>query len=444
MNADKRGTSRNEQRAWYLYDWANSAFYTTVVTLFLGPYLTALARAGADAQGNVYLLGVPLAVQSVWPYAVSFSKFTEVLALPLFGAIADYGGRKREMLGALAAIGSAATAAMFFLDGSRWLLGVLLFQVANFTFGASIVIYNAFLPEIAAPDERDAVSSRGWAMGYVGGGLLLVLNLLLYSNAQHLGITGGTAVRISLASAGIWWAVFSIIPVRVLRNRKPHKVPAPGEHYLGAGFRQLMRTLREVRAYPMTLLFLAAYLIYNDGIQTVIAMAAQFGSEELKFPMTTLTTAIIITQFVGIAGALLFGRIAGHLGARRAVILSLAVWTATLIYIYRGVHSSGEFYGAAAVIGLVLGGSQALSRSLYSLMVPKGQEAEYFSIYEVSDKGTSWLGPLLFGLALQWTGSFRLAILSLILFFALGIVLLAKVDVRRAAVEAGNEPPTRG
>jgi UMF1 family MFS transporter len=439
----KEGYSRSEQRAWYVYDWANSAFYTTVVTLFLGPYLTVLARGSADAQGNVYLLGIPLAAQSVWPYAVSLSKFSEILALPLFGAIADYGGRKREMLGALAAIGSVATVAMFFLDSGRWLLGVLLFLVANFSFGASIVIYNSFLPEIAAPDDRDAVSSRGWAMGYIGGGLLLVLNLLLYTNAETLGVSSALAVRISLASAGLWWGVFSIWPVSVLRNRKPERSPAPGEHYIAAGFRQLKHTLRHVRAYRMTLLFLAAYLIYNDGIQTVIAMAAQFGSEELKFSMTQLTTTILITQFVGVIGALLFNRVSSRLGTRRAILLTLAVWAATLIYIYRGVSSASEFYGAAVVIGMVLGGSQALSRSLYSLMVPKGQEAEYFSIYEISDKGTSWVGPLLFGLALQWTGSFRLAILSLILFFVLGMVLLAKVDVRRAAIEAGNQPPQR-
>ena len=435
--------SVREQRAWYVYDWANSAFYTTVVTLFLGPYLTSLARAAADTQGNVYLLGIPLAAQSIWPYAISASVLTQVLALPVFGAIADYGRRKREMLGALAAFGSAATIAMFFVDGTRWLLGVTLFLIANFTFGASIVIYNSFLPEIAGPDDRDAVSSRGWALGYIGGGLLLVLNLILYSNADSLGISGSLAVRISLAAAGLWWALFSIYPVRVLRNRGPSKSPRPGESYLGAGFRQLFHTIREIRHYPMTLMFLVAYLIYNDGIQTVIAMAAQFGSEELKFQMATLTTAILITQFVGVAGALLFNRIAQSIGARRSVILALAVWSATLIYIYRGVQSTAEFYAAAGVIGLVLGGSQALSRSLYSLMVPKGQEAEYFSIYEISDKGTSWLGPLLFGLALQWTGSFRVAILSLIVFFLLGILLLMKVDVRRAALEAGNEPPLR-
>jgi UMF1 family MFS transporter len=442
-SSDKPVYSRAEQRAWYVYDWANSAFYTTVVTLFLGPYLTSLARSAADANGNVHLLGIPLAAQSIWPYSVSASVLTQVLALPLFGAIADYGRRKREMLGALAAVGSLATMAMFFVDGGRWLLGVLLFLIANFTFGASIVIYNSFLPEIAAPDQRDAVSSRGWALGYIGGGLLLILNLLLYSNAAALGINGAFAVRISLAAAGLWWALFSIYPVRRLRNRGPRKDPAPGEHYVTAGLRQLLRTLREVRAYPMTLLFLIAYLVYNDGIQTVISMAAQFGSEELKFQMATLTTAILITQFVGVVGALAFNWLAQRIGGRRAVMVSLAIWAATLIYIFRGVRSAPEFYAAAAVIGFVLGGSQALSRSLYSLMVPKGQEAEYFSIYEISDKGTSWLGPLFFGLALQWTGSFRLAILSLILFFLFGLLLLAKLDVRRAALEAGNDPPVR-
>ena len=173
--------SKREQRAWYVYDWANSAFYTTVVTVFLGPYLTVLAKAAAGSSGYVYLFGIPLAAQSVWPYAVSASVLTQVLALPVFGAIADYGRKKREMLAALVFIGSAATTGMFFLTGGQWLYGVLLFLIANFTFGASIVIYNSFLPEIAPPEERDAISSRGWALGYVGGGLLLALNLALYS-----------------------------------------------------------------------------------------------------------------------------------------------------------------------------------------------------------------------------------------------------------------------
>ena len=430
--------SRAEQRAWYFYDWANSAFYTTVVAVMLGPYLTSLAKAAAGADGYVHPLGLSVPAESVWSYAISISVLSQVLALPLFGALADYGRRKREMLGALALAGAAATAAMFLLDGGRYLAGVALFLVANFVFGASIVVYNSFLPEIAPAGDRDAVSSKGWGLGYLGGGLLLAGNLVLFSNAASLGISEGLAVRICLASAGLWWALFTIIPYRGLHNRAPRKRLDHGRSLLPAALDQLRHTLGQVTRYPQTLLFLAAYLIYSDGIQTVIALAAQFGSEELHMGMEDLTKAILMVQFVAFAGALLFNRIAARLGSQRTVLLTLAIWAATLVYIYFEVHSVREFFIAAAVIGLVMGGSQALSRSLFSLMIPKGKEAEYYAVYEISDKGTAWLGPLMFGLALQTTHSFRVAILSMIVFFVAGMILLARVDVGRACLEAGN------
>jgi UMF1 family MFS transporter len=441
MQAVAPAHSRREQRGWYFYDWANSAFYTTVVTLFFGPYLTVLAKKAASPDGFVYPLGIKIAAQSVWPYLVSLSVLSQVLALPVLGAIADYGRRKREMLALFAYAGALATIAMYFLDGAGYLFGCALLLIANFTFGASIVIYNAFLPEIAGAEERDAVSSKGWALGYLGGGLLLALNLLLYANAGALGLSEAHAVRISLCSAGVWWAVFTVIPLRVLRNRGPNKVMAPGENYLTAGLRQLAHTLRKVRNYPQTFLFLLAYLIYSDAIQTVITMSAQFGQEELRLPMSVLTTTVLGVQFVGFFGAMAFNWLAGAIGNKRAILLALLIWSGTLIYIYLGVKTVAEFYAMGAIIGIVLGGSQALSRSVYSFMIPKGQEAEYFSIYEVSDKGTSWLGPLFFGLALQFTGSYRTAVLSLIVFFLTGAVLLSRVSVREAALEAGNEPP---
>lgn len=435
---------RREQRGWYVYDWANSSFITTVVALFFGPYLTVLAKEAAAAEGFVRPLGFRVPAQSVWPYLVSLSVLTQVLALPLLGAIADYGRRKREMLGWLAYAGAAATMAMYLLDGSRYALGCLLFLAANLCFGASIVIYNAFLPEIAGPEERDAVSSKGWGIGYLGGGLLLALNLWLYTQAGALGLTEAHAVRISLCSAGVWWAAFTLIPLATLRNRGARKTLAAGESLLAAGMRQLVHTLREVRRYPQTLLFLLAYLIYNDGIQTVIHMATHFGQEELGLPMSALTTAILIAQFVAFFGALGFNCLAGWVGNKRAVMAALVIWSATLVYIYAGVRGAMQFYLLAAIVGTVMGGSQALSRSIYSFMIPKGQEAEYFSIYEISDKGTSWLGPLFLGLALQLTGSYRLAVLTLIVFFVAGLALLGKVDVRRGALEAGNEPPSSG
>lgn len=441
MNAAQPEYTVSEQRAWYAYDWANSAFSTTVVAVLLGPYLTALAKAAANASGDVSLFGISIAAGSVWPYAVSLSVLTQVFALPIFGALADYGQRKRELLGVLAYTGAAATLCMFVLQGDRWILGCLLFLIANFAFGASIVVYNSFLSQIAPPDRRDDVSSKGWGFGYLGGGLLLALNLALFSNAEKVGLTEAMAVRISLASAGLWWALFTIVPMFGLRNRIPLKAKPDGISPLRAALAQLAHTFSGIRNYPQTLLFLVAYLIYNDAIQTVLTMAVQFGSEELKMSVGDLTKAVLMVQFVAFGGALAFDFIAKRIGNKQAVMAALAVWCVTLIYIFAAVHTTGDFFIAAGIIGVVMGGSQALSRSIFSFMIPKGQEAEYFSVYEISDKGTSWLGPLFFGVAYQMTRSLRLAILSLILFFAVGLILLARVDVRRATLEAGNVPP---
>lgn len=428
--------SRREQTGWYFYDWANSAFSTTVVTLFLGPYLTALARAASDANGFVHPLGIPVDARSWWGYLVSLSVALQVLVLPAVGAMADFSRRKKLLLAMFAYGGALPTTAMFFLKGEAYFAGGVLFLLANVSFGAAMVVYNSWLPQIAGPEERDGVSSKGWGLGYLGGGILLGLNLLLYMNAARLGLTEGEAVRISLCSAGVWWGVFTLIPLASLRNREPLLALPPGKSYAAAGFWQLARTLRNLRRYPQTLLFLAAYLIYNDAIQAVITLSAQFGSDELKIPIGRLTLLILMVQFVAFAGALAFNQAARLLGAKRAVMLSLLIWTVALLAIYGWVRTEGQFFVVGAVVGLVLGGSQALSRSLFSQMIPKGREAEYFSLYEISDKGTSWLAPLIFGLALQFTGSYRLAILSLLFFFAAGLALLSRVDVRRASEAA--------
>lgn len=435
--------TRRERWGWYAYDWANSAFPTTVVTVFLGPYLTTVTKAAADAGGFVYPLGIPVAAGSFFPYVVSLSVFLQIFLLPILGGIADYSHRRKEMLGLFAYLGSVATILLFFLQGSNYLYGGVCFLLANLSFGAAVVFYNAFLPDIAAPDQRDAVSSRGWAVGYLGGGLLLAFNVFLFSRPQAFGLTTGEAVRISLASAGLWWALFTLIPLASLRNRHPGRAVPAGQNYVTAGFRQLRHTLVSARAYPHTLLFLGGYLLYNDGIQAVIALSTQFGQEELGFSIATLTTVILVVQFVAFLGALGFGYLAPRVGTKRAIMASLVIWSLTLFYAYFFLHTEGDFFVLAAVIGLVLGGSQALSRSLYSQMIPRGQEAEYFSLYEVGERGTSWLGPLVFGLALQFTGSYRLSILALLVFFVSGMAILSRVDVRRAAREAGNEPAAR-
>ena len=428
-------STARERTGWYFYDWANSAFATTVVTLLLGPYLSKLAQAAADARGFVHPLGIPVYAGSYWGYLIALSVASQVLCLPVLGALADSSRRKKELLGLFAYVGALATAMMFFLVGREYLLGGFLFLVSNLSFGASVVVYNSFLPEIASERERDAVSSKGWGIGYLGGGLLLALNLVLAAKAGALGLTEEQAIRINLCSAGVWWGLFTVIPLATLRNRegRPDRLPRTGP------FRQLGGTLRDLRHYPEALKFLLAYLLYNDAIQAVITLATEFGYDELKIPIATLSLAILMVQFVAFFGALAFNWVAARIGAQRAIMLALAIWTAVLVDIYISVRTTGEFFAMAAVVALVLGGSQALSRSLFSQMIPKSKEAEYFGLYEISDKGTSWLCPLLFGLALQFTRSYRLAILSLILFFALGLAVLARVDVRRAAREAGNE-----
>jgi UMF1 family MFS transporter len=430
----------NEQRAWYVYDFANSAFASTVITLFLGPYLTSLAKNAANADGFVYPLGIPIEPRSWWGYMVALSVMTQVVALPLAGTIADFSPNKKRLLGLCAYTGVAATIAMFTLEGTRYLLGGALFLISNLAFGASIVVYNSFLPEISTPEERDNVSSRGWGFGYLGGGIVLALNLALFSNADQLGLSESMAVRISLASAGIWWGLFTIIPLIGLKNRPAARVDAARES-LGAGFRQLFTTIREMRRYPQTLTFLIAYLIYNDAVQAVITLSGQFGSDELKIPMGTLTMAILMVQFLAFAGALLFNVISNRIGAKRAISLSLVIWSGVILAIFLMVRSTFEFFVMAAVVAIVLGGTQALSRSLFSQMIPEGREGEYFSLYEISDKGTSWMAPLIFGLALQFTGSYRTAILSLLTFFIAGLIILSRVDVGRAAREAANDAP---
>ncbi|XIE77768.1 MFS transporter [Streptomyces sp. SBR177] len=436
---------RREQRGWYFYDFACSVYSTSVLTVFLGPYLTSVAKAAADAEGFVHPLGVPVRAGSLFAYAVSASIVVAVLVMPLVGAAADRSGRKKPLLAASAYVGAAATAGMFFLEGQRYLLGAFLLIVANAALSVSMVLYNAYLPQIAEPDERDAVSSRGWAFGYTSGALVLVLDLVLYSGHDSFGLSEGDAVRICLATAGLWWGAFTLVPLRRLRDRRIAAAGgAPGEGAVGSGWKQLRATLRDMRRHPLTLSFLLAYLIYNDGVQTVISQASVYGSEELGLDQTTLITAVLLVQVLAVAGALGMGRMARSYGAKRTILGSLAVWAAILAAGYfLPAGAPVFFYCLAAAIGLVLGGSQALSRSLFSHLVPRGKEAEYFSAYEMSDRGLSWLGPLVFGLAYQLTGSYRDAIISLVIFFGIGFVLLARVPVRAAVAAAGNPVPAR-
>lgn len=459
---------RREHRAWYVYDWANSAYQTTTLTVLFGPYLTVIAKRAAcpgqdtdlDCRNDLSVLGLPISPGSLALYVVTAATLISALLLPIVGAIADRSGRKRTLMARIAWTGAAAASAMVLVGGTNWQLGVVLEIVATLCFASALVVYDAILCEIATPDERDHVSSTGWAFGYLGGGILLALNLGLVQGHDAVGLSSEWAVRISLLSAGLWWAGFTIIPYRRLRDRPAGTRPAgdggtlevadsttPPARESGAvlvrnSFAQLARTLAHARGYPQTLLFLAAYLFYNDGIQTVIAAATIFGQEQLDLGQSELIMTILLVQFVAFGGALLFGRIARVVGARRTVLAGLVLWCVVVALGY--VLPAGRFapfLALAALIGIVLGGTQALSRSLFSQMIPRGREAEYFSLYQACERGTSWLGTLVFGLVYQLTDSYRYAIVALVAFFVIGGTLLAKVDVRRAIREAGNPEP---
>ncbi|HEX5839097.1 MAG TPA: MFS transporter [Anaerolineales bacterium] len=433
---------RREIFGWAMYDWANSSFSTTVGTVFLGPYIASLAAAAAEAapDGMARFFGIPVAPDSFLPYCLSFSVGLQVLFLPILGAIADYSHLRKQMMQIFAWIGAFSTILMFFVVGDLWWLGGVLFIIANLAFGAAIVFYNAYLPDIASEEERDRVSSYGWAMGYLGGGLLLALNLAFFIFSEDLGVPGDLAVRINLASAGLWWLGFSFITWSRLRPRHAARPLPKGETYASVGFKQLGKTFREIKHFPETLKFLLAYFLYNDGIQTVIAVSSTFAAAPLlrgglELPQDTLIAVILMIQFVAFFGALFWGRLARWIGAKQSIVVSLLIWAAVVIYAYGGLQGENrvaEFFILGIFIALVLGGSQAISRSLFAQMVPKGKEAEYYSFYEVSERGTSWTGPLIFGLANQMFGSLRYGILALIFYFIAGLIVLPFVNVKKA------------
>jgi UMF1 family MFS transporter len=440
---------RRMRFGWYVNDWACSAFSATVLTVFLGPYLTSVAKSAADAHGDVHPLGMTIRAGSYYPYTVSFSVLISVAVMLFAGTVADRTGRHKEMMCGFAFIGSLATMGMFFLDGNRYLLGGALLVVANISYAVSVALSYAFLPGLASADERDSISSKGWAFGYAGGGLLMIANLALFEGHAALGLSSGTAVRICLSSAGLWWALFTLVPLFRLPSRAGDtpiaaKRTVDPDRPTAGSLRELAHTLRGMRRYPLTLLFLAAFLCYNDGIQTVVSQASLYGSEELGMGQTSLVAAVLLVQVVAIGGALLLGRIARRHGAKRTILGSLVAWVVTVaVGFAMPAHQPALFFVLAAMIGLVLGGSQALSRSLFSHLIPAGREAEYFSVYKISDRGTSWMGPLVFALAYQTTGSYRSAIISLLVFFVIGFAVLLRVPVRRAIEAVGNPVPER-
>ena len=433
-----------------LYDVANSAFVTTVVTAVGGPFLTALAQDAAGPDDRVSVLLLSPRAASVFAYAVSLSVLLQVLALPVLGALADRPVAKRRLLVVSTAVGSAATVALALTPPGTVLPGLAAFVIANVAYGAAILAYNAYLGDVAELPDRHRVSALGFAAGYAGGAFVLAVSLALVTAAEPLGITRGTAVRLAIGLSAVWWAVLGAVAVRRLDavRELPGWDPTPVTERLRTqvvgSLRQLRGSVSALRALPGTARFLLAFLLFNDAIQAVVALSAVVLEEELfvakGLPRDDATPfllqLVLLIQVIAVFGAGVSGRLADRFGAKRTLLATLAVWVAIVAYAGAALDSTTAAYALGVAIAIVLGGSQSIARSLFSQMVPAGRQSSFFGFYELAERGTAWVGTLLFAVVLDVTGSYRGALLSLLVLFATGGALLAATDTDRAVAAA--------
>jgi UMF1 family MFS transporter len=428
------GLHRPVLRAWALYDWANSAFWTTVVAAVFPIYYARVAASGLAPDTAAFRFGIATTIALVLIAVLS----------PVLGALADLVGNKKRLLAVFTAIGAAATAALALVGPGDWLLALALFMLGNIGAYGAMAFYDSLLPHIASDDELDQVSTSAYALGFLGGGLLLAVNLAWIQKPAWFGFAdAGVATRVSFLSVGIWWAVFT---VPLMRRVPEPPVSAQGRtgsmaSHLAGAFTRLRGTLHALRRYRHAFLLLVAFLLYNDGIGTIIRMSSLYGTQ-VGIDQGSLIAALMMVQFVGIPCSFLFGRLARRLGAKPAISLSLVVYTAVSVLAFY-MTTAAHFFALAFLVGLVQGGSQALSRSLFASLIPKHQSSEFFGFFSVFEKFAGIFGPLIFSLATGLTGSSRSAILSMIFFFVAGGVTLSFVDVeagQRAAAEADAEP----
>ena len=421
------GMDRPELRAWVLYDWANSAFWASIIQIFPF-YYVRVAHAGEPAA----------TANARYAAATTVAMVIIALLSPILGAIADHAGVKKKMLAAFLVLGIPATGLMFFIESGDWRLATWLYVISNIGVAGSIVFYESLLPHVAREDEVDRVSAAGYAMGYLGSGILMAANLAMIQRPAWFGLAdSAAAMRISFLSVAVWWLVFSLPLFRRVAE-PPHRPAAgPSASVVAVGFRRLGETFRELRGYRQAFLMLVAFLVYNDGINTIIRMAAPYAAE-IGLPEGAAIGALLLVQFVGIPFTFLFGMVAERIGPKRSIFIALGVYLLITLTAYY-MTTIGHFMLLAAMVGTVMGGSQALSRSLFASMIPRHKSAEFFAFYGVFEKFAGIIGPALFAAMIAATGSSRGAILALDAFFVVGAAILWKVDVeagRRAAREA--------
>ncbi|MFW6243807.1 MAG: MFS transporter [Desulfovibrionales bacterium] len=428
-----RESSGRQVFGWAMYDWANSAYVTTVVVAVLPAYFASTVVP----KGGVEVLGTTLSASSIWGYVVGLSALLVFIMAPVLGAVADYSATKKKFLALLCAMGSLCTVSLFFVGRGDVFLAMLLFGLAQIGLVGGNVFYDAFLPQIAPEGKMDWVSGKGFALGYLGGGIQFALSLGLIVLHDSFGISQELAARLAMAAAGLWWGGFALITFKLLDEQPPVEEPvrkqglAKVAAFTRIGFRGTARTFRTIGADRNLLLFLLAFFLYNDGIQTVINMATIYGKEELGFSMTVLMVTLLIIQAVAFGGALAFGKLAELVGAKPALLLTLVLWTGVTVYAYF-MTSPLEYFVLGVLVGLVLGGSQSISRSFFGAMIPVQSPAEFYAFYSVVSKMSSILGPVMFAVVRQVTGTSRLSVLFQGLFFLAGLVLLSLVRPVRA------------
>ena len=434
MNKKLDRAHRKIVNAWCMYDWANSAYATTVMAAMLPPYFSSVAQ-GAGFTGAQ--------ASSMWGYVTSLTMLVIAFTSPILGAIADYTGSKKKFLLGFFIVAIAFTSLLVFIGTGDWLLCLTFFALAGIGNAGANVFYDSLLPHVAHPDEIDQVSSKGYALGYLGGGLLLIVNLLMFTKPGWLGIPSEEwGIRLSFLSVGVWWVIFSIPMFRHVKEPPRSSDYVATVNPLRAGFKRLGHTFRDLRRYKQLLLFLVAFWLYADGIGTIMKMATIYGAE-IGIGMTSLVGALLMTQFVGVPFTFLFGWLARKLGTKRSIFLALSVYVLVSVGGYF-MAETWHFWLLAFMVGLVQGGSQALSRSLFGSMTPKARSAEFFGFFDISSKFAGIAGPLLFGVVGQLTGSSRLSIVSLVVFFVVGMLLLRLVDEKEGIRVAEEENRAAG
>jgi UMF1 family MFS transporter len=407
--------------AWALCDWANSAFATTVMAGFFPLFFKQYWNAGVEATESTFRLGV----------ANGLASLVVALLAPLVGAIADKSGARIRLLALFTVLGAAMTTALFWVEKGDWVMASMFYVAASLGFWGGNQFYDSLITDVAEERDYDLVSGYGYALGYLGGGVLFLVNVLMVTQPAMFGIAdAGEAVRLSFLTVGVWWVVFTL-PVLfwVKENRAPDALPFGAA--IRAGGKELLSTLRHLRGDKTLLWFLLAYWFYIDGVNTIIKMAVDYGLS-LGLEQSALITALLLVQFIGFPAALLFGWLGKKIGPRTGIFIGIGVYTATAMYAYF-LDTETEFFILAAVIGLVQGGVQSLSRSLFGRLVPPGKSGEFFGFYNLMGKAAAILGPILTGVVALTTGDSRLAIVSISVLFVIGAIFLSRVKVGRAA-----------